>query len=246
MFRFYLMALLSGPIVLWTRWMHKIYKKHPNHFSEKRLYRMSCWVMNGMRMRALTWTKAYGTENLPEHGGYILYSNHQGKYDALGIFLKHKKTCRVLMEKKQSEKVLANEVVDFLQGQRLDFEDPRQQLMVLKAIGEEVKDGKRYLIFPEGGYTDNKNTLQEFHSGCFRPAYDAKCPIIPVCIVDSYKSMNSNTLEPVHTQVHYLAPIPYEEYKDLKKTELAELVKARIQAKMDEVLNARKTPKKGK
>ena len=30
-------------------------------------------------------TKAYGQENLPKEGGYMMYPNHQGKYDALGI-----------------------------------------------------------------------------------------------------------------------------------------------------------------
>ena len=30
-------------------------------------------------------TQAFGLENLPEQGGYIMYPNHQGKYDLLGI-----------------------------------------------------------------------------------------------------------------------------------------------------------------
>ena len=30
-------------------------------------------------------TEACGLENLPETGGYIMYPNHQGKYDLLGI-----------------------------------------------------------------------------------------------------------------------------------------------------------------
>ena len=38
---------------------------------------------------------------------------------------------------------------------------------------------------------------------------------------------------PVSVQMHYLAPIAYEEYKDLKTVEIAELVKSRIQACID-------------
>ena len=30
------------------------------------------------------------------------------------------------------------------------------------------KLGRRYLLFPEGGYTDNKNRLLEFHPGSFK------------------------------------------------------------------------------
>ena len=37
----------------------------------------------------------------------------------------------------------------------------------------------------------------------------------------------------VKVQLHYLQPIEYEEYKDLKSVELADLVKQRIQAAID-------------
>ena len=34
---------------------------------------------------------AFGIENLPKEGGYMMYPNHQGKYDVYGIFCVHKK-----------------------------------------------------------------------------------------------------------------------------------------------------------
>ena len=51
--------------------------------------------------------------------------------------------------------------------------------------------------------------------------------------------MNSNSLKPCVTQIHYLKPIEYDEYKDLNKTKLSELVKERIQEKLDELLKER-------
>ena len=39
--------------------------------------------------------------------------------------------------------------------------------------------------------------------------------------------------KPVSVQMHYLKPIPYEEYKDLKTVKIAELVKSRIQECLD-------------
>ena len=83
-------------------------------------------------------------------------------------------------------------------------------------------------------YGDNKNTLQDFKAGVFKCAMDAKVPVIPVALIDSYKAMDGNSLRKVTTQVHYLKPIPYEEYKDMKKTELAELTKSRIQEAINE------------
>ena len=37
----------------------------------------------------------YGMENLPKEGGYVMFPNHQGKYDALGIVYTHKKPCTI-------------------------------------------------------------------------------------------------------------------------------------------------------
>ena len=56
----------------------------------------------------------------------------------------------------------------------------------------------------------------------------AKCPIIPVAIIDSYKAFDTGSTENVNVQVHYLEPITYDEYKMLKTTEVAEIVKEKI------------------
>ena len=64
--------------------------------------------------------------------------------------------------------------------------------------------------------------------------YDLSIPHIHLKYVHSYKVMDGNSLRKVTTQVHYLKPIPYEEYKDMKKTELAELTKSRIQEAINE------------
>ena len=70
---------------------------------------------------------------------------------------------------------------------------------------------------------------------------DSKTPIVPVTIIDSWKGLNGNSLKKVTTQVHYLEPIMYEEYKDMNRKEVCDLVKSRIQAKLDEVLSKRET-----
>ncbi len=41
-------------------------------------------------------------------------------------------------------------------------------------------------------------------------------PIIPIALIDSYKVFNSFHFGPVTMQVHYLKPIEYDEYKDMK------------------------------
>ena len=56
---------------------------------------------------------------------------------------------------------------------------------------------------------------------------------MPVALVDSFKPFDTNTIRPVTVQVHFLEPMYYEEYKDMKTTEIAAIVQERIQKVID-------------
>jgi len=110
----------------------------------------------------------------------------------------------------------------------MDRADVRQSLTVIQNVTEEVKNGRNYIIFPEGTRSKNGNQMGEFHGGSFRCAIKAKCPIVPVVLIDSYKVFDQKGSAPLSVQLHYLPPIPYEEFAGLKATEVAAMVKERI------------------
>lgn len=202
---------------------------HPEKYSEKKRYALVCHAISLMKKTGRIHTMMYGEENLPKEGGYIMYPNHQGKYDALGIISTHRKPCSFVMDKVKSKMILVNEIGDLVQAKRLDRRDVRQAITVLNEVAEEVKAGRKFIIFPEGEYVfNNKNQMLPFKAGCFKCALKAKAPIVPVALIDSYKVFNSYTLGRVTTQVHYLKPLFYEEYRNLKTIEIAKIVQARI------------------
>ena len=211
--------------------------QHPEKYSEEDRYELAKHCIRLMKGTGMIRTKAFGVENLPKEGGYMLYPNHQGKYDALGIVHTHKKPCSVVIDKDKSNTILVKEFIDLLEGKRLDKKDLRQAFSIINEVAEEVKQGKKFILFPEGGYEfNNHNVLGDFKPGCFKIALKTCAPIVPVALVDSYRVFNSFWIGPVTTQVHYLKPIFFEEYGNLKTTEIAELVKKRIQEKLDEIL----------
>lgn len=208
---------------------------HPEKYSEQKRYALVRHAITLMKRSGRIHTKFYGEENLPKEGGYIMYPNHQGKYDALGIIITHKSPCSFVMDKVKSHMILVSEIVDLVQGKRLDRKDVRQALPVLNEVAEEVKDGRRYIIFPEGDYVfNNRNHVTPFKAGSFKCALKAKAPIIPVALIDSYKVFNSFCLGKVTTQVHYLKPMMYDEYKNMKTVEIAEIVQQRIAKVVEE------------
>lgn len=175
-------------------------------------------------------TEVYGEENLPKKGGYVMYSNHQGKYDALAIVDMHKKPLSLVMDEARSHMMLVAQFLDLLESKRLVLDDVRQGMKIMKEIAREVReDGKAFLIFPEGGYTDNHNMVCQFKGGSFKSAMKAKAPIVPVAIIDTYKVYGMPGLAPVKTQVHFLPPLNYDDYKDMSSQDIATEVQHRIQ-----------------
>ena len=108
--------------------------------------------------------------------------------------------------------------------------------MTINQVAKEVSSGRKYILFPEGGYRfNNRNKLYNFKAGSFKIALKSKAPIVPVALIDSYKVFNSFHLWPITTYVYYLKPIFYDEYKNMKTQENADLVKSRIAKKIEEV-----------
>ena len=213
---------------------------HPEKYSTQERYEYAVHLIHLMKNSIHITTKAYGLENLPQEGGYIIYPNHQGKYDVLGIMDSHDKPLSIVLDKFKSHTVLIREFVDLLQAKRLEKNNPRQGILIINQVAKEISEGKRYILFPEGGYTfNNKNRMSEFKAGSFKIALKSKAPIVPVALIDSYKVYNSFHIGPITTYVYYLEPIYYEEYMNLKSHEIATMVHDRIEAKIAEELAKR-------
>ena len=174
-----------------------------------------------------------GLENLPKDSGYVMYANHQGKFDGLAIIGTHEKPLSIVIKKSRSNFLLVKQVVNLVHAKVLDINDLRGTVKLFNEVSDEINSGINYLIFPEGIYGDNKNNLQIFNTGCFGFVQRSKCPIVPVMLYDTYKVYNVNSFKKVSCKVSYLKPIEYEEYKGLNKREIADLVKSKIQEAID-------------
>lgn len=228
MLRLCYVVTVSLPFVIYYICKAHYIERHGGNFSEERRYKMARKCISIMMRNGRIETESSGQELLPEEGGYVMYPNHQGKYDTLGIMFAHPKPCTIVMDAYRSKLPIVDSFIDLVQGSRLDKHDMKSQMKTILKISEEVKAGRRYIVFPEGGYDHNKNTMQEFRAGSFKCATRVKAPIVPVAIIDSYKPFGVNSLRRVKTQVHFLEPILYEEYGGMSTQEIADLVKSRI------------------
>lgn len=178
--------------------------------------------------------ESYGKENIPKEDGFMFFPNHQGMYDVLAIIDACDNTFSVVAKKEVANVPLLKQTFACTKSYMMDREDIRQSMQVIMNVANDVKNGKNFLIFPEGTRSKNGNVIGEFKGGSFKAATKARCPIVPVALIDSFKPFDTNTISQVTVQVHFMEPLYYEDYKDMKTTEIASIVHDRIQKKINE------------
>lgn len=245
MLRFVFVIVVSMPFIIFYIGKGRYIERHDEDYSEEDRYKFAQRVLEVLRKNGRIETDGYGMEYLPKEGGYVMFSNHQGKYDAPGIMAVHEKPCTVVIDEKRSHLPIASPFITLIKGCRLDRSSIKSQVRSIQNIAKEVKEGRKYIIFPEGGYSHNHNEVQDFRAGAFQCAVRAKAPIVPVAIIDSYKPFEINSLRKVKTQVHFLEPLYYSDYAELSTFQIAEKVKQEIADRIALVETKRMEMRKG-
>lgn len=177
--------------------------------------------------------EVHGCSNLPEKNGFIMFPNHQGLFDVLAIIEASPYPFGTVIKKEAADIILIKQVVRLLHGLSMDRKDIRSSMKIINQMTEEVKQGRNYLIFPEGTRSRQGNEILEFKAGTFKSAVNAKCPIVPVALINSFKPFDISSINKETVQVHFLEPILYEQYMEMKTTEIAYLVHDKIQAEIN-------------
>lgn len=205
---------------------------HVDKYTEEEHYKMLRYITYRANKGGNVIIDVHGQENIPKENGFMFFPNHQGMYDVLAIIDACPKPFSVVAKKEVANVPFLKQVFACMKAYMLDREDVRQAMEVIINVTKEVKKGRNYLIFAEGTRSKKGNQIQDFKGGSFKSATKARCPIVPVALIDSFKPFDTNSITPVTVQVHFLEPLLYEEYKDMKTNEIAETVKERIQNKI--------------
>ena len=202
---------------------------HVDRYSEKERYELLQYIDNRAICGGNIKIEAYGVENIPKENGFMFFPNHQGLFDVLAILQVCPVPFSVVAKKELTDVPFLKQVFTCMKALMIDREDIKQSMQVILQVIKEVKEGRNYLIFAEGTRNKDKNRPHEFKGGSFKAATKSRCPIVPVALIDSYKAFDTGSIEKMVVQVHFLEPMYYDEYKDMKTTELALEVKTRIE-----------------
>ncbi len=212
------------------------YARHTDAFPELEKWRHIQYILKLAIQGGNIDLQVTGLENIPQDEAFMMYANHQGMFDVLAIAATCDAPLGAVLKKELYDIPFLHQIAVCTKSFAMDREDVRQSLTVIQNVTEEVKNGRNYLIFPEGTRSKLGNQMLEFHGGSFRCATKSKCTILPVALIDCYKVLDQKGSAPVTVQLHYLKPISYSEYEGRKPAEVAALVRQRIQEKIDECI----------
>ena len=204
------------------------YASHVEKYSEQKRYDMLRFIVFRANKGGNVHIDVFGKENIPKENGFMFYPNHQGLYDVLAIVEACDVPFSVVAKKEVGNIQFLKQVFACMKAYLIDRDDVRQSMQIIIDVSKEVASGRNYLIFAEVTLSKLGNKLLDFKCGSFKAATKAKCPIVPVALVNSFKPFDTNSIKPVNVEVHFLKPMLYEEYKDMKTTEIAIEVKKRI------------------
>ena len=205
------------------------YASHAERYNEEERYQLLKYVDNRAVRGGNLVIDGHGIENIPKENGFMFFPNHQGLFDVLAIIQVCPVPFSVVAKKELTNVPFLKQVFAIMKAFMIDREDVKQSMQVIINVIKEVKAGRNYLIFAEGTRSKDGNHPQEFKGGSFKAATKSKCPIVPVALIDSYKAFDTGSIAKTKVQVHFLEPIPYEVYQGMKTTEIAEIVKTRIE-----------------
>jgi len=226
-----LMMIFRNIIFVPYMWIRLCYHaSHVDKYTEEEHFALLKKIVYRANKGGNIYIDVHGIENLPKENGYMLFPNHQGLYDVLAIIEASPRPISVVAKKEIGNIIFLKQVFACMRAYMMDRDDVRQAMKVIADVSKEVTNGRNYLIFAEGTRSKNGNNIGEFKGGSFKSATKAKCPIVPVALIDSFKPFDTKTIiSRITVHVHFLEPIAYEEYQNLKTTEIAKIVQDRIQ-----------------
>lgn len=224
--------LTEGPglIACYFKWMRK-YTKHPEKYDIKDKYASLHKLVKNVNHGLDIDIHVVGRNNVPDVASCLI-CNHIDAVDPITILGALDIPTTFVCKKELAKVPFVNKCVRSIEGEFIDRQDLKESLRTMMKVEADLKKGnKNWLIFPEGTRNkDDRALLLDFHHGTFRPAFKAQVPIVPICIYGSHRVLSKKfKFKRYPVYLEFGKPLTYEEYKDLKTQEIAELVQSRIQ-----------------
>ena len=171
--------------------------------------------------------KVEGLENFDYSRSYLFIGNHKSNEDFMYTEVPLKKLKLGFLAKMEvGDSFFGKRYAKQLDCVLLNRSNDKEGAKSILKVIDNIKKGTSMMIFPEGLRTDRTtNKMLEGHAGSYKVALKAKCPIVPVSMINTHHIMKNAPFRKTKVKVIFHKPIEYDEYKDLNTIEIEEKVR---------------------
>jgi len=152
----------------------------------------------------------------------VIYANHHSIFDIFALLKAVKRRHAYIAKIEIGRIFLLHRGMRLIRCGFLDRDNPRAAVKTINEAVKTVKDGVLMVIFPEGTRIIN-GPIGTFKAGSFKVATKAKAAIVPLTIYNSH-IVGKRWPLPTTIKIKVHDPIPYEAYKDMDTSAIAEMV----------------------
>ncbi|MDO4331819.1 MAG: lysophospholipid acyltransferase family protein [Eubacteriales bacterium] len=126
-----------------------------------------------------------GEERIPLDTPVLYVGNHRSYFDILMTYVRVPRPTGYIAKKEMLRYPLLVNWMKNLHCLFLDRDDLKEGMKTILAAIDKMKSGISICIFPEGTRNRVPDTFLPFHAGSLKVAEKAKCPIVPMAIVNA-------------------------------------------------------------
>lgn len=175
--------------------------------------------------------RVHNLENYDPNKTYLITPNHQSNNDVTVLLDVFKQPIAYVAKAAISKLPLVKDWMALTGSVFLNRDNLREQIGVMQEVEQMLNNKESIVLFPEGTRSF-KAEMNAFKPGSFKLALKTKVDILPITINNTYKVRKNFPFKTTIVDVYIHESIPYEKYKDLKTTEIAELVQNIVESKI--------------
>lgn len=128
-----------------------------------------------------------GEQNIPRDKAVLFVANHSSYFDILLTYVRAFRTTGYIAKAEMQKAPLLNNWMRYIGCVFLDRKDIKKGMKAIIESVNKIKAGDSLYIFPEGTRSKQRGVIGEFHEGSLKIADKAKCPIVPVAILNTFE-----------------------------------------------------------
>lgn len=167
-----------------------------------------------------------GEERIPEDTAVLYVGNHRSYFDILLTYVRVPRPTGYIAKKEMLRYPLLVNWMKNLHCLFLDRDDLKEGMKTILAAIDKLKSGISICIFPEGTRNRVVDTFLPFHAGSVKIAEKAKCPIIPMAIVNAGDIFEDHfpKIRKTKVVIEYGEPIYTDKLDKEQKKDLTDMV----------------------